>query len=219
MQTCKRCHVQIRGDKRVCPLCGSPVSGTPEKSPFPVLKRRIFTRLLILRIALFLMIAVLIILPVVQYFAGRPLPWVPLAMISAVIGFADVSFTLYYRNNALKTIHVQLYIGILVCLVVDKFTGWHRWSVTWSVPAIFLGLIAGTILTGLILRAALQDFVLYILLDTLLSAIQFLFLYMGWNTNPIFAVCSIMAEILFFLGILIFRWRDFESASERYFNV
>lgn len=219
MQTCKRCGVQIRGNKKACPLCGGTLSGTPEKSPFPVLKKKVLTRQLIWRIALFVMIVVLAVMIMISTSVSNPPSWIPLVMISAVIGFADICFTLYYRNNALKTIHVQLYIGILICLVVDGFTGWHRWSVTWTIPAVFLALIAGTIITGLVLRATLQDFVLYILLDTVLSAIQLLFLYLGWNTFPLFAKSSMTVEILFFIGILIFRWRDFKSASERYFNV
>ena len=219
MQECGRCHVKIRGNKRCCPLCGGPLSGEPENPAFPALPKRKFSRLCAVKLAAFLLIVFLISDGAMIYIMGGVPSWIPLSVLSAVVGFIDICVTMYYRNNALKTMQVQVIIGIFLSLVIDAVTGWHKWSIHWVMPVAFVGVMVATILIGMGLKMALQEFVLYLLMDTVLSLLQWIFLLKHMNCFQIPAVISSSACILMFLGILIFRWRDFTSASSRYFNI
>lgn len=218
MQSCDKCKIDIRGNKARCPLCGGKLKGEAEFPAFPVLKRKVMTRALLVRIAAFILFAFCVSMVVVDYASSTGISWLPLAIISAFVGFADICVTAYYHNNPLKTITVQIYVGMIISVIVDYFTGWHAWSVTWVMPSTFCGMVVVTIVTGLILRMKLQDFVLYLLFDTVLALIQFVFIMKGRNPFPLPAVISIALIIIFFAGILLFRWRDFASASSRYFN-
>ncbi|MGI6056641.1 MAG: DUF6320 domain-containing protein [Bilifractor sp.] len=219
MQQCNRCHVQIRGRKRCCPLCGGPLAGEPENPAFPSLPKRKFSRLSAVRLAAFLLIALLTSDGAMIYITGGVPSWIPLSVLSAAVGFIDICVTMYYRNNVLKTMQVQVVTGIVLSLVIDAVTGWHKWSIHWVMPVAFVGVMVTTILIGIGLKMALQEFVLYLLLDTVLSLLQWIFLLRHINTFPVPAVTSSAACILMFVGILIFRWRDFTSASSRYFNI
>ena len=219
MQECSRCHVEIRGNKRCCPLCGGPVTGEPENPAFPSLPKKKFSRLSAVRLAAFLLIAFLISDGAVIYLTGGVPSWIPLSVLSALVGFVDICVTMYYRNNVLKMMHVQVIVGIILSLIIDMVKGWHKWSIHWVLPVAFVGVMVTTTLIGIGLKMALQEFVLYLLMDTVLSLLQWIFLLRHINTFPIPAVAGSAACILMFIGILIFRWRDFSSASSRYFNI
>ncbi|MGN0362017.1 MAG: DUF6320 domain-containing protein [Bilifractor sp.] len=219
MQQCNRCQIRIRGSKRVCPLCGGALSGIPEDPSFPALPRKKFSRLSAVKLALFLLIAFLITDALIIYLVKRVPAWMPLSVFSAAVGFADVCVLVYFRNNILKNIQIQVVLGIILSLVIDRSTGWHKWSIHWVMPVAIVSIMVATILIGAGLKMALQEFVLYLLVDTLLSLTQWFFLLTHRNTFPLPAVISIASCILMFLGILIFRWRDFFSASSRYFNI
>ena len=152
MQECGRCHVKIRGNKRCCPLCGGPLSGEPENPAFPALPKRKFSRLSAVKLAAFLLIVFLISDGAMIYIMGGVPSWIPLSVLSAVVGFIDICVTMYYRNNALKTMQVQVIIGIFLSLVIDAVTGWHKWSIHWVMPVAFVGVMVATILIGMWLK-------------------------------------------------------------------
>ncbi|MCR5525875.1 MAG: hypothetical protein K6F39_00645 [Lachnospiraceae bacterium] len=218
MQSCDKCKIEIRGNKARCPLCGGKLKGEPESPAFPALKRKIITRALLVRIAAFILFVFCLAMRIVDYASPAGISWLPLAIISAFVGFGDICVMAYYHNNPLKTITIQIYVGMFISLIVDYYTGWHAWSVVWVLPGAFCGMVIATIITGLILRMRLQDFVLYLLFDTLFALVQFVFLFKEINPFPLPAVISTAMIIVFFVGILLFRWRDFASASSRYFN-
>lgn len=218
MQRCSRCHVNIRGYKRACPLCGGPLTGEPEEDVYPMVRGRKVSRLTVVKTAAFALLAFFAAMVVLRTFLGGWATWAPLAMICAVIGFIDIYFIIYFRSNPLKTVTWQIYIGMVVSIVVDHFTGRHGWAVTWVVPAGFLGLMIATAAIGAGLHMYLVDYVLYLLFDAIVStAAQDLTLLLYDYPFRYPMVISFFACILFFLAVLIFRWKDFKSAGSRYF--
>jgi hypothetical protein len=108
---------------------------------------------------------------------------------------------------------------MILSVLVDYYTGWHRWSVIWVLPGAFVVLMITTLSVGFGLKMSLRDFVLYLMLDTLLSLVQIPLITSGINRFPVPAKFGEAAVILFFAAIVLFRWRDFKSASDRYFNM
>ncbi|MCC6094543.1 MAG: DUF6320 domain-containing protein, partial [Eubacterium sp.] len=129
MQQCNRCQIRIRGSKRVCPLCGGALSGTPEDPAFPALPRRKFSRMSAVKLAAFLLIAFLITDALIIYLLNGVPSWMPLAVFSAAVGFVDICILAYFRNNILKNMQFQVVVGIVLSIVIDYSTGWYRWSI------------------------------------------------------------------------------------------
>lgn len=218
MQRCSRCQVNIRGYKRVCPLCGGPLSGEPEEEVYPVVRKRKVSRLTVVKTAAFTLLVFLGAMLILHAFADRWFSWMPLAMICAVIGFLDIYLIIYYRGNPLKTVTWEICIGMAVSLIVDRFTGCYRWSVIWVIPAGFLGLMIATASIGTGMHLNLVDYVIYLLFDaTASTAAQGIFLFLHLNPFRYPMVISFFVCILFFAAVLIFRWKDFKSAGSRYF--
>ena len=220
MQSCKKCQITIRGNKERCPLCGGILSGEAESPAFPVISRPGVSRLSFLRVSLFLFIAFEAAMIVLMLSLERVEPWMLLAMAAGVFGILDIALAVYYRNNLLKLVVMEIYIGLGVALLVDLYTGRPYWSVSMVIPLIFAGLTVVIASMGKALQMPVEEYIMYLLFDVIVSTgLQGILILCGVNTFRIPALISIAFVIVFFLGMVIFNHRVFGKESKKLFNV
>ena len=218
MQSCAKCRITVRGNKRCCPLCGGQLTGEPEAPAFPYLEERKVSRITVVRITGFAMILFLAVMLLIQFIIGHMVFWMPLAAVICGIIFVDVWAAATLIRNVLKMITSQMCTGMLLCVIIDAYFGWIGWSVAFVLPIASLVLILITFLVNLVSRVELQDFAMYLVFDFIICYIQVVFLLLKLNPFPLPAVLSLTITTLVFLAILIFFRKDFWSASRRYFN-
>ena len=240
MQYCPKCKIIIRGRKRCCPLCqgallerqdlarqnvsladyciDEDLSDEELDATFPVIRKRRVTSHLLFRIATFLAVAAEIVAIALMFLAGESLPWMPILMVGVLIAWADLVVTLYYRNNILKILTVEVILSIGVALWVDALTGWHGWSVEWMIPMTLVGLAVVTIVIGRARGLKTGEYVMYLIFDAVLALLQMIPIHLGLNTRPWAAVMSIAAFLILAAAVVIFRFRELKSATERVFN-
>jgi hypothetical protein len=150
---------------------------------------------------------------------GFKLVWVPFAALGVVISWGDLMVGVYYRNNLIKTFSIETYLVMLGCLLIDSLTGWHGWSVAFVIPIGFILLVIVTISIGKGAGLRLEEFVIYLFVDTVLSLLQIIPVLAG--TNPVILPAVLCMTILLIMacGGLIFHFRDFVSAAEKLFNL
>ena len=220
MQQCGKCKIRIRGDKERCPLCEGVLTGEPERQGFPVIPRKRSSLLAILRFSLVLYIAFLAAMGVLSYILKDTPGWMILAILATTVGMIDLVLTLYYRNNLLRLVTIEIYLAMLIVLMVDIFTGYPMWSMIWVFPALFLVLPITTIAIGRGTKMHISEYILYLLFNVVAAtACQVLFILAGWNTFPLPAVCSIAIHLVLFLAVVIFNHRAFRGEAEKFFNV
>ncbi len=220
MQSCKKCQITIRGEKERCPLCGGILSGEPESPAFPVIPRKRVSRLSFLRVSLFLFVAFEAAMAVLMLSLERVEPWMLMAVVAGVFGILDIALAVYYRNNVLKLVVMEIYIGLGVALLVDLYTGKPYWSINMVIPMIFMGLTIVIAALGKALQMPVEEYIMYLLFDVIVSTgLQGILILCGVNTFRIPALISIAFVIVFFLGMVIFNHRVFGKESKKLFNV
>lgn len=219
MQYCKKCRIEIRGNKICCPLCRGELSGDPTD---PVTAGRPAPRakhLSIIKLTTFLFALLEIAMLALHTVTRFQLAWVYVVMAAGVIVWLDVTIGIYYRSNVIRTITTQVYIAMVISVVVDRVLGMSGWSVTWVVPSCFVGLVIVTLSVGRGLRMLLEDYILYLAADMLLSLGQACFLALEWNTFWWPAVISMAFLAALAAAALIFRFRDLKNAAEKQFHM
>ncbi len=219
MQYCPKCKVNVRGHKRCCPLCEGPLTGEPEEDIFPVLPLPRWSSLSFIKISSFIAVTLIVIMSAVILISDEPAHWCTIMILATILVWADLLIALYFRNNFIKLITTQTWIGMAALVVIDLMTGRHGWSVTWSIPFIFLGLTLLTIIIGKAAKLALEDYIIYLTFDVLFSLLQLIPIHTELNRQPIPAVTSMSILVVFAAGVLIFRFSDLKAAYEKWLNL
>ena len=220
MLNCRKCRITIRGDKERCPLCGGPVTGEKEESVFPVLPRPAVSRLSFMRVSLFLFLAFEVAMVVLACSLSEPPAFIPFLMAAAGIGIIDIALSVYYRNNLMQLVVLEIYIGLGLVLLTDLYTGRPFWSVNWVAPAVFVGLTITIAAVGKASHMRVEEYILYLLFDVIVSTVlQTVLILTKVNTFRVPALISMAFVIVFFLWMVIFNYQAFGRESKKLFNV
>ena len=219
MQYCPKCRISIRGNKTECPLCGGRVTGDPEPGGFPVLERNRFSHMSVVKVGTFCLLTFFIIMMSLEILYDFKLAWIPFAVMGALIAWGDLMVGIYYRNNLIKTLFIETYLAMAVCILIDSLTGWHGWSLAYVLPIGFVLLVFVTIGVGRAASLRLEEYIIYIFVTILLSMLQ-IFPVLA-HVNPVaFPAVACMALLLIgACAAVIFRFRDLRSAVEKMFNL
>ena len=221
MQYCRKCNVRIRGRKNCCPLCQGQLNEIEgEENPsFPRLGKRKISSITFLKVCTFIFIAAEIVFGTINIMTKGDFSFIGPVMLGILVGWIDVIATMYLRNNLIKVITFEVMVAIVVDYYIDVKTNFHGWSVNWMIPFTLIGLAIVTIVTALILRLRLDEYILYIVFDFVMALLQIIFIRNGMNTVPWPAVISIMCYMILIAALVIFRFRDLKNASEKMFNI
>ena len=102
MQYCPKCRLNIRGEKAGCPLCGGRLAGDPEPGGFPVLEKRRFSHMSVVKVATFCCLSMFIILMAAEILCDFKLAWVPFVVLVLLIVWGDIMVGVYFRNNLIR---------------------------------------------------------------------------------------------------------------------
>ena len=219
MQYCKKCRISIRGNKSCCPLCQGELTGEPTQDAFPCLEHRKLSKVSVLKIVSFCFAAVEIAFLALYFLLNIRMLWIPLTMAGVVVLWLDLVIGMYYRNNVVRNIAVQIYLAMAVCFVTDRFTGFHGWSVQWVLPCCFAGLAVTIMAVGKGMGYALEDYILYLAADMILANCQLIFLVLKMNSFVWPAVICLVFVWIMAAAALIFRFRVLKQAASKNFHL
>lgn len=221
MQICQKCNVKIRGRKECCPLCQGRLKEIEgdENPSFPTLEKRKISNITFLKMCTFLFIASEIIFGAINIMTKGEFPFIGPVMLGILVGWIDVLATMYLRNNLIKVITFEVIVAIVVDFYIDIKTGFYGWSVNWMIPMTLIGLAIATNIIAMVLKLRLDEYIMYIVLDFVMSLVQIIFIKNGMNNFPWPAVISIITYMIIIAALVIFRFRDLKNASEKMFNI
>lgn len=219
MQYCPKCRLNIRGEKTGCPLCGGRLTGDPEPGGFPVLERRRFSHMSVVKVATFCYLSLFIILMALEILSDFRLAWVPFVILVMTIVWGDIMVGVYFRNNLVKTFAIETYLVMAGCLLIDFLTGWRGWSLSYVLPSGFLLLVIATVCVGKMADLRLEEYIMYLVTTMLLSLLQIIPVLTHANPAPVPAVASVTILLIMGCAAVIFRFQDLRSAAEKLFNL
>lgn len=219
MQYCPKCRLNIRGEKTGCPLCGGRLTGDPDPGGFPVLERRRFSHMSVVKVATFCYLSLFIILMALEILSDFRLAWVPFVILVMTIVWGDIMVGVYFRNNLVKTFAIETYLVMAGCLLIDFLTGWRGWSLSYVLPSGFLLLVVATVCVGKMADLRLEEYIMYLVTTMLLSLLQIIPVLTHANPAPVPAVASVTILLIMGCAAVIFRFQDLRSAAEKLFNL
>lgn len=211
MKTCPNCKVSVKGDWISCPLCATSLienkkEAQTEESSFLRLPLT-FNRQQAIKLYLRISLVLVFIYFVAHYIWNFQFFGLEYVLFGLLITWTLFVIFLRKRRNIAKVI---LYFLIFISLVTIYFDyvsdGWIGWSITFVVPILSVSALLAILISVLVVRLRLEDYLLYLQLVALVGLVPLVFLIMGWVWHPLPSALSVIFSLVMFVTLLI-RYR------------
>lgn len=207
MRRCHHCLVDVEGDWEVCPLCGNPLLGTEKEatpSPFPDIPLT-FKKHLAIKILSFISITVVLVAFLIRMIWPTKINWPLMVFFGALSMWLVVATIIRKRRNIAKGIVYQIALLSLLSIFWDYTIGWRGWSLDYAIPLLCGTAIVAMFIAVQVVKLEVRDYILYIVIASLLGMIPLLFLLFQWVDHPFPSFFSVVLSIIMLVGTVIFR--------------
>ena len=221
MLVCKKCGVQVPGDKRCCPLCQGELAGTPEpeKEAFPKTPPPRYNRGMLKKVVNFtaLMAAAVCIAVRLAFTPGSM--WIYSALGGILCGWVTISVAVTLRTRIFKNLTCELLLLTVIGILWDAFTGWRGWSVDYLLPVCCILTLMADLVLARVLKAEESEYLIHLTVVSLYSLIPFILMACGviGVRVPAF-ICTLLA-FLVIAALIVFRTRAFFAELSRRMHI
>lgn len=220
MAKCKQCNLTIRDHTHVCPLCRCVVEPEPEdRDTYPNVYLTVRRLKLICNICLFAFLLCSVALAAINHATYQGLWWCLIPIAAMAYGYLILRFAVLSQHGYRSKILVLIATAILLVVMIDAVTGFHRWSINYVFPS-GLMLVDGIIILLMIVN--LRNWQSYIILQLamlLLSLAPVIFWYFNIITRPLVSFIALGISLFLFLGTLIIGDRRARVELARRFHI
>ena len=123
------------------------------------------------------------------------------------------------RKNPLKNGMWQLIIVTVGSLLWDLFTGWQGWSVDFVIPLAALVNMLAMVIISAVGKMEVSEYLFYLVQAGACGLVPFILLAAGAVLIPYPSVICSGVSLLFLLGLVLFKWKDFVREVKKKFRV
>lgn len=148
MKHCDKCKIDVRGEFERCPLCQNKLTGESTPYEFPKVQSFYEKYEKIFKFAILVTSSLSIISIAVNILLPQSGHWSLFVLFGVICFWLTTNICIKKRQVISQNIAAEAVIISILCVIWDKFTGWHGWSVDYVIPIIFswamLGLFVAT---------------------------------------------------------------------------
>lgn len=222
-KTCTHCNVKVLDYTEYCPLCGGVLkknTTVDKRRPmgYPDVYGFTKKRNLALRILLAICVVAVFLLIATNYMTGGE-KWSLIPCISII--YVYVVFSLYFNptNGYMKRIIWTFVLTLAMTLALDVFTGFHRWSVNYCLPAALLLFNVAGIVLMIVNHRRWESYMIFLLTGIIVGVIPLCLIHFKVVTEPVLSQSAFISSVCIFLGTLIIGGGRARTELGRRFHV
>lgn len=226
MKRCPECSVLVGGTESKCPLCGAPLTASPvpggEDSLYPDFSQPAHHRErfpFLAKLFAFLSLITIVVCGAVNLIINGRLTW-SIYVIGAIAAlWCSAGVHLLTRINLNYKLLADLCALSFYLILVDRMNGWHRWSVDYVIPILYIGIMITAIVLALVFRTYWREYILSLVAICVLG-IGPLLIFLN-SQSPIRYLClgaALLAAALL-IGLMFFAGGKMFSEWKRRMNI
>ena len=217
MRICKKCNLKIKTDSDICPLCQNKLIGKKEENVFPLIPniyKKYFTFFKILLFISFIisLLCITVDLMISKYHFSL------FVILGFICLFIILKAVFNDKESIFKSILSQLVILSCLSILWDYFTGFHHWSITYVIPILCIICSINLAILSIVLKDYLEQEIFYFICAILIGIIPLLFIVIGIS-NKIPSVISVLFNLICFITLLIFKFKDVKEELKRRMHI
>lgn len=220
MSKCKVCHVEIKDESSICPLCHNVIEQN-ENSENVYPDVRVFTRKMRMVSNVFLLFTIVIaaVVTYINYEYTRGMWWSFIVDAALLYVYLILRF-LVLGNSGYRTKMIWMtLISIMYLILVDWVTGYRGWALNLVLPGGILLLDLGILVLMFVNFRNWQSYLPLQIWMMVCSLVPMLFCVLHWITIPILSVVAFGVSLFLFLGTLIIGDRRARTELKRRFHI
>ena len=216
MKYCEKCKVYVPSDREHCPLCQSILTEEDASRSYPGYDDEIFPYLptiyhrhnLLIRLSLFLSIAVCVICLTLNLLIW-PQRWWSLFVLAGVgAGWATVAQAIRKRSSFCQHVLYQVVTVGIVVVLFDLMTGFGHWSFNYVIPALCVFAMVVIAIIAAMGHRSISNYIIYMVVSAVFGLIPLLFLLPRWTTILWPTVLCAAVSVIYLAGLGLFVGRD-----------
>lgn len=220
MKNCPKCLVEVKSNRKTCPLCGQLLEGSGNEKPTYPSYQPISKRInLFVRIILFITIVSALVTIIVNILTYEGTWWAVYVILGLFYSWIVIKSTIMSKKNVAKKLFVQMLAVSLIVIVIEKISQTSGWALDYTVPSI-CSLTLISIITAIIFQQMrYNDYLLYLLTAILISFVPMI-LYWTHVVDILWpSVTSGILGIVTIIGMIIFADRATEEELKKRFHI
>lgn len=221
MLRCDNCKVSIKGNHKVCPLCGGIIQDNDEKGEdvFPYIPTIYQEFNILIRTMILISISAVIISFAINAIFTRESRWSLLVAAGILCMWISLYFIIRKKNNIPKTIVWQVALIGILSVLWDKSMGWLGWSIDFVIPAVCVGAIIVMAIAAKLLKIGVRDLIIYLLVDVIFGFVPIIFLLLGWLHVVFPSVICVAASAISLSALILFEGDNMKTELNKRMHI
>lgn len=212
---CNKCDLEILGRQKNCPLCQEPLSGDAGERLFPAVPLRIKMSRRFLKIVSFISIAAAAVCVAVNLSIPGSKAWSLFVIAGIACFWLSVGVVIKKMGNVPKTIFLQVLLISVAAVLWDIFTGFHKWSLDYVVPILFICSMIAMVVIARIMKLKTGDYLIYLIMDILIGVASITLILCGVLTVLLPSVLCATGSVIFLSALILFEGKSLISELHR----
>ena len=223
MKYCKRCGVEVVGEREVCPLCSSVlhVDEKParQEDSFPDIAAKRKVRRKVFWICVYICVLIEALLLGLNRIFSPEVRWSLISGAAEAYVLLSLWQMLSRRKGHITKLYFQAAAVFLLLLGIDYSLGFHGWSVKYGFPCVLLGFAAIILLCMIINFANWQNYLTMQVFMGIFSLAFLIYSFRGKNGNLILARVVFGIYLTLWVMTMIIGGRKAENEIRRKFHL
>ncbi|MGN1102989.1 MAG: DUF6320 domain-containing protein [Huintestinicola sp.] len=219
MQQCRKCRINVDGDKDRCPLCQGELTGTPEPEMYPKITESRFGSDFLIKLISFIAISAAAICIGTDYIISGQITWSLICIGGIICAWLTTSVGITYRRRILKNITWELILITSLSIIWDRFTGWRGWSVDFVLPCASICAVISIFIISKVLKMKSGEYMLYLIIGGFYGFLPLICLIAGLTNITYPTVICTCLSVIMMAALFLFRGRTTKDEFERRFHL
>lgn len=219
MKHCNKCNVDVRGEFERCPLCQHILTGEGTPREFPRILSVYEKYKQIIKLIILITASIAVISAAVNALMPQSGRWSLFVLLGVVCFWITSYICLKKRQVIAQNIAAEAVLISILCVIWDKVTGWHGWSVDYVIPIIFSWSMLGLFVVTKILKIKMPDYVFSFVICIFFGLAPFILCVTGVTRLMIPSVICIALSIISFITLVLYDGRELLETLSKKFHI
>ena len=145
--------------------------------------------------------------------------WSLFVLFGVICFWLTTNICIKKRQIISQNIAAEAVIISILCVIWDKFTGWHGWSVDYVIPIIFSWAMLGLFVATKILKIKMPDYVFSFVICIFFGLAPFILCITGVTKILIPSVICIALSIISFITLVLYDGKELVLTLSKKFHI